>query len=59
MYSGVLHILCCVFDLFFFILCSSLIAPSLFSNVYLLKLKFYNVYDRVYIFSVSYLSLFF
>ena len=45
-YSGVQHILCCVFVLFFFVLCTLcchlvsldcpfLIAPSVFSNVYL------------------------
>jgi hypothetical protein len=39
-YNGVQHILCCVFALFFFILpvsldCPFLIAPSVFSNVYL------------------------
>jgi len=40
-YSGVLHILCCVFDLFFFVLLlvsldlPFLITPSVFSNVYL------------------------
>ena len=41
-HSGVQHILCCVFVSFFFILlqasldCPFLIAPSVFSNVYLL-----------------------
>ena len=45
-YSGVQHILCCVFVLFFFVLCTLccqvfmdchyLIAPSVFSNVHLL-----------------------
>jgi hypothetical protein len=43
-HSGVQHILCCVFVLFFFVLCTLLpisldclflIAPSIFSNVYL------------------------
>jgi hypothetical protein len=40
-YSGVQHILCCIFALFFFALlsipldCPSLISPSIFSNVYL------------------------
>jgi hypothetical protein len=42
-HSGVQHILCCVFVLFFFVLsmlpvsldCPFLIAPSVFSNVYL------------------------
>jgi hypothetical protein len=44
-YSDVQHILCCVFDLFFFVLCTLscqflsgfpfLIASSVFSNVYL------------------------
>jgi hypothetical protein len=42
-YSGVQHILCCVFVLFFFVFfvpyvdsfLSFLIAPSVFSNVYL------------------------
>ena len=43
-YSGVQHILCCVFVLFFFVLCTLrlpvsldctfMIAPSVFSNVY-------------------------
>ena len=42
-YSGVQHILCCVFALFFFVLlpvsqdCPFLIAPSVFSNVCLLN----------------------
>ena len=40
-YSGVQHILCCVFVLIFFVLlqvcldCSFLIAPSVFSSIYL------------------------
>ena len=45
-HSGIQHILCCVFVLFFFVLCtlpilpvslvcSFFIAPSVFSNVYL------------------------
>ena len=42
-YSGIQYILCCVFALFFFVLCtmlplslgcSFLIAPSVFSNVF-------------------------
>ena len=39
-YSGVQHVLCCVFVLFFFVLlpvspdCLFQIAPSVFSNVY-------------------------
>jgi hypothetical protein len=44
--SGVQYILCCVFALFFFVLlpvsldCLFLIAPSVYSNVYLVKLYF-------------------
>jgi len=43
-YNGVQHIFCCVFALFFFVLlpvsldCPFWIAPSVFSNVYLLYL---------------------
>jgi len=43
-YSGIQHVLCCVFDLFFFRLvylmlpvsldCHFMISPSVFSNVY-------------------------
>ena len=50
-YSGVQHILCCVFVLFFFILCTLcckflwiflfLIAPLVFSNVYFIIRKCY------------------
>ena len=47
-HSGVQHILCCVFVLFFFVFvpyvsldCPFLIALSVFSNVYLLSISLY------------------
>jgi energy-coupling factor transporter transmembrane protein EcfT len=52
-YNGVQHILCCVFVLFFFVLCTLCcqflwivlfwIAPSVFSNVYFLYKHFNHV----------------
>ena len=44
-YSDIQYISCCVFVLFFFLLCTICcqflwIAPSVFSNVYLMKLTF-------------------
>ena len=42
-HSGILHILCCIFALFFFALlpipldCPFLISPSVFSNVYFMN----------------------
>jgi hypothetical protein len=58
-HSGVQHILCCVFALFFFVMlsvsldCLFLIAPSVFSNVYLNPLSLLNFLFIIYIHHVN------
>ena len=61
-YSGDQHILCCVFALFYFrfvcrvlpisLDCPLLIAPSVFSNIYLLKCSLVQIVDLVSIYTL-------